>query len=343
LGQTHGACASVARFALRLASFPYALTVRLRNRLYDSGWRPTYKVEVPVVSVGNLTVGGTGKTPIVEMLGRWFRQRGVRTVVLSRGYGATDGANDEALVLEDNLPDVPHLQGPDRVELARLAQSELGCQLVILDDGFQHRRLARDLDVVLIDSTHPFGGGWMLPGGLLREPVRAVSRAHLVVLTRCDHADLEARRQIRAHIAQFAGSVPWVDVRFAPRDLLQAGHAPEPVLRIRGIKVVAFCGIGNPEAFRRTLTELGAAVVGFRSFPDHYNYSRNDVSQLVHWVAAERPQAVLTTQKDWVKIRLETLADVPLLAVRIEAQVTAGQDQLESALSRIVKLATVID
>ncbi len=151
-GRQRGLKAALLRAGLSLFSGPYRLGVAVRNRLYDLGWKRIHRAEVPVVSIGNLTLGGTGKTPAVEYVARCYRDLNLRVAILSRGYGATgpSGRNDEALVLEENLPDVPHLQGPDRVDLARSARQELQSDVLILDDGFQHRRLARDLDMVLI-------------------------------------------------------------------------------------------------------------------------------------------------------------------------------------------------
>ena len=157
------------RLLLHAAEVPYALVVGWRNRRFDRHPERVFRVAVPVISVGNLTTGGTGKTPLVEWLARWFRAAGVRVTLISRGYAAEKGArNDEAMELEQRLPDVPHLQNPDRVQAARIAVEELDCQLIILDDAFQHRAIARDLDIVLIDATEPFGYGHLLPRGLLR-------------------------------------------------------------------------------------------------------------------------------------------------------------------------------
>src|SRR5262249_31870064 len=142
---------------------------------------------VPVISVGNLTMGGTGKTPCVEYVSRRLSDRGHRVAILSRGYGEGDGPNDEALVLEQDLPDVPHLQGADRVALAHMAVDELESEVIVLDDGFQHRRLGRSLDLVLIDATQPWGHGFLCPRGLLRESPGELARAHVLIITRCDH------------------------------------------------------------------------------------------------------------------------------------------------------------
>ncbi len=171
-GRRRGAGAAVSRGVLRLAEVPYTAAVRWRNRRYDGAHAAIARVGVPVLSVGNLTLGGTGKTPLVEWIARWFGERGVRVGIVSRGYGATNGQkNDEALELELSLPNVPHVQNPDRVAAARDAIERHGCQLILLDDGFQHRRLGRDLDIVLLDASAPFGFEHVFPRGMLREPL----------------------------------------------------------------------------------------------------------------------------------------------------------------------------
>src|SRR5262245_17167980 len=195
-GQIRGPAAAVARLGLGAVSGLYCLGVSARNAAYDWGWKTAHRAAVPVVSVGNLTLGGTGKTPMVEWVARWFRGRGARVAILSRGYGQAEGLNDEGRVLEENLPDVPHFQGADRVELARIAVEESESQVLVLDDGFQHRRLARDLDIVLLDALEPFGLGRLFPRGLLREPVSSLRRAGLVVLSRADLVPGPTRRDI---------------------------------------------------------------------------------------------------------------------------------------------------
>ena len=292
---------------------------RRQERRFDRGWLGGPSRPVPVVSVGNLTLGGTGKTPMVEWVARWYRQRGVRVAILSRGYqrGGTGGANDEALVLEENLPDVPHLQDPDRVKIAALAVEELESELLILDDGFQHRRLARDLDIVLLDALEPFGLGRLFPRGLLREPVRSLRRAGLVVLTRADLVPADALRATRAEAERAAGPLRWVVTRHAPIELIGSGVDPEPLDGLPGRKVAAFCGIGNPEGFRRTITTLRGEVAGFRTFPDHHAYDAADVADLTAGPSDSGADLALTTQKDLVKLRAAGLGGVPLRALRI--------------------------
>jgi tetraacyldisaccharide 4'-kinase len=282
---------------------------------------------VPVVSVGNLTLGGTGKTPCVEYLARFYRSRDVRVAILSRGYGGAGGPNDEALVLENNLPDVPHLQGPDRVALAGVAIEELEAELLILDDGFQHRRLARDMDVVLLEATEPFGHGRLFPRGLLREPPSSLRRADAVLITRCDQASDSSVNELTHRIRSLAPGRPVVPTTHAPVAWMQHDHPDRPASAFRGRPVAAFCGIGNPEAFRRTLHDLGVDPIAVRTYPDHHAYTRADVDNLRTWARTQPADAALvTTQKDLVKLRVDRIGERDLLALRIGLEVRPGAD-----------------
>jgi tetraacyldisaccharide 4'-kinase len=282
---------------------------------------------VPVVSVGNLTLGGTGKTPCVEYLARFYRERDVRVAILSRGYGSTGGRNDEALVLEDNLPDVPHLQGADRVALAAVAVEELEAELLILDDGFQHRRLARDLDVVLLDATDPFGQGRLFPRGLLREPPSSLRRADAVVLTRCDQPPQTDVNNLTDSVRRLAPGRPVVATTHSPVAWMQHSYPDRPPESFRGRPVAAFCGIGNPEGFRRTLRDVGVKPIAFRAFADHHAYTRADVDDLRKWARQLPADAALaTTQKDAVKLRIDRLGERDLFALRIGLHVGPGLD-----------------
>lgn len=353
-GQTRGVGAAIARFGLRLLSFGYGAGVLARNWAYDHRWKTIHHAGLPVVSIGNLTVGGTGKTPIVEYCARWFIQQGLRPAILSRGYRSTDDrGNDEALLLAENLPGVPHLQGADRVGLARRACQETESQVLILDDGFQHRRLHRDLDIVLIDATDPFGGRRLLPAGLLREPAAGLNRAHLAVITRADAVSSAQLVEIERALKTIALNLPQASVRFRPTALapfgsrVQRGSTLEPppinanereyppIEELSGKRILAFCGIGNPDGFFRTVTDLKAVVVDRRIFPDHHGYTRDDIDELGRWTQQHRPAMLLTTQKDLVKLRMAEIADVPVYALRIAAEPIAGRDSLHAALRRI--------
>ncbi|WP_435005422.1 tetraacyldisaccharide 4'-kinase [Tundrisphaera lichenicola] len=335
-GESRGFLPGAARLGLGGISGLYRLGVGARNLAFDRGWKAGHRAEVPVISVGNLTLGGTGKTPMVEWVSRWFRSRGVRVAILSRGYGDSSGMNDEGRVLEENLPDVPHLQAPDRVDLAHRAVEELESQILVLDDGFQHRRLARDLDLVLLDALDPFGLGRVFPRGLLREPVGSLKRAGVVVLSRADLVDEPTRASIRERAERQAGPLRWATARHAPRDLLDDKGESYPLSDLSGRKVGAFCGIGNPEGFRRTLEGLGLELVGFRTFPDHHPYGAPDMADLSSWARSIGAEVALTTQKDSVKLRAPGLGPAPLRALRIGLEVMDGSETLDRALSDLM-------
>jgi tetraacyldisaccharide 4'-kinase len=321
-GTAGGPSAFLLRRLLWVARLPYGLGVGWRNRRFDRGKNVNH-VGVPVISIGNLTVGGTGKTPCVEYVARLLREHEVQVAILSRGYGSDAGRNDEAMVLEENLPDVPHYQDPDRVAIARTAIEESESEVLVLDDGFQHRRLARDLDIVLIDATDPWSGGYLFPRGGLREPRRNLRRAGFVVLTRCDAVEPGAVEQLTNEVRTLAPGI----------DIAKTIHAPVDSFTFRGKHVGAFCGIGNPEAFRRTLQSLGAEVIEFRAFPDHYPYRREDVDELQKWAATlPADGCVVTTQKDWVKLRVTELGGRPLRAVRIGLQFVEGKEAFDKSV-----------
>jgi tetraacyldisaccharide 4'-kinase len=333
---------SLLRVILRVCELPYTLAVRIRNRRFDRGRTEIHRVDVPVVSVGNITTGGTGKTPMVEWLARWYRERDVRVALISRGYGAQRGAvNDEALELEEKLPDVPHLQDPDRVKVARIAVDELDSQLLVLDDGFQHRRIHRDLEIVLIDALDPFGAGHLLPRGLLREPLSSLKRADIVALTRANQVDDTVREEVQAKVTLFAPEATWIEVAQEPKSLLSAGGKSESLDAFAGKKVLGFCGIGNPTGFRKTLGECGFEVVELKEFPDHHRYSREDIQSLATWAESfSEVEAILCTHKDLVKIEAAKLGVLPLWAVRIGVEIRVGQEHLERMLAELLPSET---
>lgn len=335
-GEARGPAAMAARVGLAMAAVPYRVGVACRDAAYRGHLKRVYRVERPVVSVGNITLGGTGKTPTVEWVARWFRRRDARVVLLSRGYKGQGGLNDEGLVLDQNLPDVPHLQDGDRVRLARIAVDELEAEVLVLDDGFQHRRLARDLDIVLLDALCPFGHGRMFPRGLLREPISALRRAHIVILSRADLVDASTRERIRAEAERHAGVLAWAEAAHGPVDLVDGAGASRELGFLKGKRVMAFCGIGNPEGFRRTLGLLGVEVGEVRVFPDHHGYAREDVESLGRWARESGAELVLTTQKDLVKLRVVELGGVALFALRIGLRFLAGEDVVERGLARVI-------
>jgi tetraacyldisaccharide 4'-kinase len=288
------------------------------------------------VSVGNLTLGGTGKTPCVEYVARFYRDLGRPVAILSRGYGGRGAANDEALVLAENLPDVPHLQGADRKSLAVAAVEQWKSEVLVLDDGLQHRRLARDLDLVLLDATEPWGRGHLFPRGLLRESPRGLQRAGVVLLTRCDQVGQPERRRLREAVERLAPGTPLAETTHRPIDLVN-GTRTAPLETLAARPVAAFCGIGNPAAFRRTLADQGAALADFRTFPDHHSYSQADTDDLHTWATRQATDCVVvTTQKDLVKLRLARLGDKPLWALRIRLHFEEGQEALDHKLRQVL-------
>ncbi len=313
----------------------YTAAVRRRNRRYDDGRAIVHRVGVPVISVGNLTLGGVGKTPLVAWLARRFSNQGVRVAVVSRGYGAKPGTpNDEALELRRLLPNVPHLQDADRVAAACRAVAEFGARVIVLDDGFQHRRLGRDLDIVVLDALQPFGFGRVFPRGLLREPFEGLRRADAIILSRADLVAKDARQAIwktvRLHAPQTITAetvARAAQARLGRRRRLFAGHhartACSRLLRL-----------GNPAGFRGTLDACGCRVVGFREFPDHHRYRPADLDALSAWADKLGASAVLCTGKDLAKLSVEWLGRVPLWALAVEVEFLAGQESLESQLNR---------
>lgn len=342
-GSQRGALADAARFGLKTASLFYGLAVRARNRSFDLGLLRTHRAPVPVVSIGNLTAGGTGKTPMVAAVVDWFTSRGVRPVILSRGYRSLkDAANDEKRVLDQLCPNVVHLQSPDRIRSAAEACQTHHAEVLILDDGFQHRRLARDLDVVLIDALDPWGAEHLLPRGLLREPRSALKRADLIILTRADQCAPAKKERIWTEIrAVSAGRLP-VEAIFRPVGLINAAGETASTDSLRD-PVAAFCGIGNPQGFRCTLEAVGIEMrlAGFRAFDDHHHYTASDLESLADWARSRGAGALVTTQKDLVKIPRQDLAGLPLWALTIRTQITAGQEEFDSHLHRLIEAPVI--
>jgi tetraacyldisaccharide 4'-kinase len=337
-GERRGLFAFLVRGILRVLEIPYGIIVVWRNRGFDRGRRIIHRVEVPVISVGNVTTGGTGKTPMVAWLARWCRACDLRVTLISRGYGAQTGSrNDEALELERQLPDVPHLQNPDRVVAARTAIDELNCQVILLDDAFQHRRIHRDLDVVLVDALEPFGYGHLLPRGLLREPLSGLARAQVIALSRSDLADSQQRQQILARLRQSAPQAEVLEIAHRPDSLVAWPDRREPIAAWAERPIVAFCGIGNSDGFHRTLGRLGLHVVAFRAFPDHHAYQRADLEELGSWAAQQGVTGMLCTQKDLVKIQAATLNGCELRALSIGIEILAGREAFEEVLRTVLR------
>ena len=336
-GERRGFWATIARALLWPLSIGYRWGIALRNRLYDRHIRKARRVDAMVISVGNLTTGGTGKTPLVETLAKMLRGRGVTVAIVSRGYkGARTGDSDEKRMLARNLPDVPHVTNPDRVGAAREAVEAHNAQVVIMDDGFQHRRLHRDLDIVTIDATRPDGYGYLLPRGLLREPMTSLKRADVAVITRTRLVPPTEGARIEERLRRLA---PGLVVVHSEQDVvaiedLYADARPDDFLR--GKHVCAFCGVGNPDAFRQTLTRLGARLTDFFAFADHHRYRDHDLKTVNASAHIESADAIVTTQKDAVRIDSGFHWQRDLLIVRIACRLTRHREALEERLDALV-------
>lgn len=280
-----------------------------------------------VVSLGNITTGGTGKTPAAIALAKEALRRGLRPVILTRGYrGKAKGpcfvtkgegpllsaaeAGDEPYLMALRLRGVPIVKGPDRYRSGLYAIEELGYSpqktaarvVFILDDGFQHFRLFRDRDIVLIASEDPFGGGRLLPVGRLREPAAALERAHVIVITKSDTAAGDVRQTIES-VREFNSGAPLFTASHLPVSADDLHGNENPVSIMAGKRVFGFCGIGSPEAFRRTLLEAGAEIAGFRDFRDHHHYAPSNISDMAEEAARLRCEWIVTTEKDIIKIK----------------------------------------
>lgn len=298
----------------------YGALMKLRAAAYRHGWLASAKLPVPVVSVGNLTMGGTGKTPLVMALARLLLASGRRPAVVSRGYGGaakeavnlvSDGrhllldaatAGDEPRLLAEALPGVVVATGVRRSRVAHFVSTELGVDFIILDDGFQHLGVRRDLDLVLFKGPDYLGNGRVFPGGDLREPVTALARAQAFVLTGSSPDGMEGEGDFRH----------WLEERFPGRPVfsadyqageLQPGNARAQAAPGARGKLLAFCGLARPETFRQMLVGQGHELVGFRAFPDHHPYSPGDLRELGREAEKSGAAALVTTAKDLVKLR----------------------------------------
>jgi tetraacyldisaccharide 4'-kinase len=224
------------------------------------------------------------------------------------------------------------------VAAAREAIRAFQCQVIVLDDGFQHRRLARNLDIVLLDALEPWGFGHVFPRGTLREPIDGLGRADVVAISRADLLDEPARAELRNTISAHAPQAAYAEMVHAPQMLLSAGGGQAALDSLRNQSVAAFCGVGNPAGFSHTLDACGCRVAGFREFPDHHRYTPADLDRLAAWARQLDVAAVLCTRKDLVKLSVDHLGGRPLWAVGVELQFLAGQAALESRLRALLPI-----
>ena len=322
------------RFFLSVLSLGYGFAIWFRNLIFDCGLKPSHDVGVPIIAIGNVTTGGTGKTPLVAFVVNWLIKQGYRPGIISRGYHAlSDGTNDEKRVLALSCPGIPHIQDRNRVYAARTLVAEHQVDVVVADDAFQHRRLARRCNVVLIDALNPWGYGHLLPRGLLREPPSSLRRADIVILTRADQVTEANRVQIWQQIRQWVPQAKTIEVAFRPTQFRNIAGASTKELTG---PVLGFCGIGNPQGFEQTLIAANLKVLNVVSFPDHHHYSQSDIAALFEQAQRANSEALVTTMKDLVKLQGLIAEDsaIPIWAIDIEANFICGAEDIDTQLTQ---------
>jgi tetraacyldisaccharide 4'-kinase len=337
-GEARDPASRLVKGGLRIASWVYASIVHIRNTAYDRGWRTRHQADCPVISIGNLTVGGTGKSPTVRWVANWLSREGYRVAIVSRGYrGDGHQPNDENRELARQLPEVTLIESPDRHSGCQTAAQQHAAQIVLLDDGFQHRRLARDLDIVLLDATCPFGLDFLLPRGLLRESPRSLRRADVVVITRADQVDQQQLANLRQRVQRLAPHAGWVEASHRPTRLIDQQQQSFPLDQLKHVPAVAVCGIGNPSAFLKTLKQLDVDLLDAVILPDHHAYDADTLVRISDRLEA-LPQAklILCTGKDLSKLAVPQIAGRPIRAVEIELELTCGQAALEDHIRSVI-------
>lgn len=320
------------RRALQIVLWPLSLVygayVRRRALLYAKGWMGQKRLNATVISVGNLTVGGTGKTPMVLWLAEKFLAEGKRVAILSRGYRGSFGTSDEVELLKRRLGGrVIFGVGPDRFVIGSRLEAEHQIDVFILDDGFQHRRLARDLDILMLDGSRKLKEEWLLPAGFLREPISACERADILVVTRkFERSAIEA---VDAH--KF--SIFYAQTRLLGFRRFGAVQTERYLSEIGPGPFLAFCGIGNPDAFFADLSRWHVPVAGKKTFADHHRYSRRDLQRLQSSANISAAMGLVTTEKDAENVPPEVSTDLPIWVAVIDFVFTA-ESELVAAIER---------
>lgn len=332
---------------LYLLSIIYGAVVSLRLTFYRSGILRTHKLACPVVSIGNITVGGSGKTPFAIYVAKTLKEMGLKPAILSRGYKRTttgtaivsdgkyvllsaDQAGDEPFLMASTLKDVPVVVDGDRVRGGKLACDRFSPDIIVLDDAFQHIRLSRDLDIVLVDSTRGFGNGRLLPRGILREPVSSLARADLIV----------------AKSRGDASTMKNLDGTFGLRPVTLKNvftGEESPLETLKETKAVSVSAIATPASFIKTLAECGSAPASALAYPDHYRYDASDVADLMHELKTTGAGAIITTEKDGVKLAAlkDAFKGTPVLALKVEVAADKGlTDVLKQRLADLTGTTT---
>ena len=366
-GERRDKKAAVMRFLLFLLSKVFYLAVKVRRFLYDVRLLRDYTIGVQVIAIGNLTVGGTGKTPVVEKFARELQQQGRTVAILSRGYRSkppplikrvldkvllredrtpprvvSDGrsllldsetAGDEPYMLASNLKDVIVLVDKDRVKAGRYAIEKFGCDTLLLDDGFQYWKLAgRRRDIVLVDCQQPFGNDHLLPRGVLREPPSHLSRASTIFITKCNGSVGKLRSRI-TQLNPAAGIIECVHYPLYFEDVFTGDR--EGLDFIKGKKVAGFSGIAQPESFEQSLIEQGAELVYSKRFADHHRFTQQEVLNAVNRSKKRQAEVIITTQKDAVRFPKIDRRDLPIYFMRVEIKILSGAKDFQDCVRQI--------
>lgn len=329
--QRNGPLDQVLKWPLWGLSKGFQAGAALRARLYEAGVLASFELGIPVICVGNLTWGGVGKTPLVAMLARALADQGLRPVILSRGYMTEPGvSSDEVLMLRRDLPDVPVVEGADRYQRARDYLKAGDAGVFIMDDGYQHLRLRRRLNIVVMDAVNPWGNGHLLPRGILREPLTALRRADRIVVTRASHPQNQVER-IRARLARLGIQVPVFLTRLRLAEGWDVQRQRAVLLTdLQDQKVICVAGIGQPERFVGSIKEIPCRICQSFLFEDHHSYSSRDLENLIGACRERQVSRVITTMKDAVKLEafLESWPDsIQLVALRVQTDFLQGRDE----------------
>lgn len=356
-GQQRGILASLILSFLTVFTYPYLAILNARNALYKYGIKKSVRLPANVISIGNITMGGTGKTPLVEFTARYLLNKGKSVAILSRGYGSKgtvpvnesisgeDGGsknkvlvNDEYLVLRENLKEAPVFPGKDRVQNGKKAIRKHGVGFLILDDGFQHLRLKRDLDIVVIDALSPLAGNFLIPKGTLRGPLRDLSRAGLFVLSHCNLCDEHTLKSIYKTLHHINADVPVCETIHKPVHIesIKGNSFLEPGW-LEGKRIFSLCAIGNPESFKSTLRESGADIIGFKFFRDHHSFTQGELNKVIADSKPLSVDAIVVTQKDSVKIRDKNINGANFLSLKIKMEITKGMEFYEKAVAKVLR------
>lgn len=355
-GQQRGALFTLIRLALSALTFPYMVVLAVRNALYTYGIIKSHRLPVYTISIGNITTGGTGKTPFVVLVAKYLKGKTRKVAILSRGYGGRKTSlinndklfeehrhgpneiiNDEYLMLKECLNDVQILLGSDRVQNGRKAIKDYSVDCLILDDGFQHLKLKRDLDIVVIDALNPFAGERLIPRGMLRGPIKDLCRADLFVISHCDLIDEHDLKSIYKRLKQINSDVPVCEAIHKPVLLENIKDSSNMKIEwLKGKRVYGVCAIGNPGSFEATLQKLGADLIKFQTYDDHHIYSQKEIDCISSDAGPLGVDAVVVTQKDIVKIKGLNINDANIMSLNIEMQIIKGMEHFKEAMAKII-------